>query len=227
METTVREVHKALANGERVLLLTRHAERPHIDPEDPTFGEDLPITEAGERMAVEYGRMLRTSADVQFMASPLRRTRLTAAKIAEGMGLADKWNFDTIPTDALIGNASHYYADPRKVWEIFRGGEFYRLSFEYCRTGEQTGFRPLHAAAEMHEAHVLANFTAQLGIFTSHDLFIAAFLSARGVYSGWKVDTWVQYLDSAAIIIAPDGARRYAFVRRDGAAAPGAPHPIG
>lgn len=214
-EISISCIRDELANGNRVLLMTRHAERPHIDPEDPTFGENLPITGEGEKMALAFGEALRgASDDVQFMASPLHRTRLTAAAIARGMGLEGRWNYDTIPTDEIIGNGSYYYADPYAVWQIFRGGEFYRLSFEYCAKGAQTGFRPLDVATDMLENHVLANFSARLGVFTSHDLFIASFLTARGAYSGWTEQTWVRFLDSAAIIIAPDGARRYALVRR-------------
>ena len=215
-ECRIEDVVAALKNGERVLMMTRHAERPHIDPEDPTFGESLPITDDGVAMAHSVGERLRPAAamaSVQFMASPLRRTHMTAAAIAEGMGLAKTWNMDTIPTDVLIGNSSPYYSDPHEAWEIFRGGEFYRLMFEYCETGRQTGFRPIDEATDMVEDLVMSRFTAQLGIFTTHDLFIAAFLTSRCVYSGWTVPTWIQYLDSAAIFISPDGSRRYSLVR--------------
>lgn len=213
-EIPVADIRSELARGNRVLLMTRHAERPHIDPEDPTFGENLPITEAGTRMALDFGAALRDASDsVQFLSSPLHRTRLTAAAIARGMGLEDRWNYDTIPTDTLIGNGSYYYADAYAVWQLFRDGGFYPRCFEYCRNGVQTGFRPLALATDMLEDHVMGKFTGKLGIFASHDLFIAAFLSGRGAYSGWTERTWVQFLDSAAIIIAPDGSRRYAFVR--------------
>ena len=213
-ECKIDDVVDAVARGERVLMMTRHAERPHIDPEDPTFGENLPITPDGVAMARRVGERLRTMADgVQFLASPLRRTRMTAAAIAEGMGLADKWNIDTIPTDDLIGNGSMYYSDMEAAWKLFRCGEFYRFVFEYFRTGRQKGFRPIAEATGMLEDHVLSRFTARLGVFTTHDLFIGAFLSARGAWSGWTVPTWIGFVDSAAIFIAPDGSRRYALVR--------------
>lgn len=210
---TIQNLHDELARGSRVLLMTRHAERPHIDPEDPTFGETLPITENGRHMAEELGRSLRTPHAVQFMSSPLRRTRMTAACIAAGMGLSGRWSFDTIPTDPLIGNDSFYYADVSQVWQLFRGGEFYRPVIEYCTTGMQTGFRELHAATDMLEKHVADKFTAQLGIFTTHDLFIAAFLSARDAAPEWSEENWVGFCDSAAIVIAPDSSRRYALVK--------------
>ena len=217
-ETTIEEVAEAIKRGERVLLMTRHAERPHIDPEDPTFGESLPLTPSGEKMAYDFGTQLKAilpdETRVQFMASPLVRTRLTAATIAKGMGLGEKWNYESIPTDTLIGNGSPYYSDAYEVWKMFRGGEFYRISFEYCEKGMQTGFRPIAEATRMLEDFVLSRFTSQLGIFTSHDLFVAAFLSGKGVYSGWTEECWVGFLDSAAIFIASDGVKRYALVRR-------------
>ena len=87
-EIDVDRVREELSRGSRVLLVVRHAERPRIDNEDKTFGAHLPLTPAGERMSEEFGRMLKgASDDVQFMASPLRRTVLTARFIARGMGI--------------------------------------------------------------------------------------------------------------------------------------------
>jgi len=150
---------------------------------------------------------------VQFMSSPLHRTRLTAAAIADAMDLSAAWNYETIPTDGLIGNGSPYYADAHAVWQLFRGGDFYPLSFKYCSGGALPGFRGLEEATNMLEDFVLIRFTADVGVFTSHDLFIAAFLSGKGVFAGWTVENWVGFLDSAAIIISPGGSRRYALVR--------------
>ena len=44
-------------------------------------------------------------------------------------------------------------------------------------------------------------------------LYIAAFLSTRGAYGDRSRDTWPRFLDAAAIVVAPDGSRRYALVR--------------
>ena len=226
-ETALDGVGRELVRGSRVLLMVRHAERPHIDPEDPTFGEGLPITEAGERDAHLYGERLAAQCacagvgggDVQFLSSPLHRTRLTAAAVARGMGLDARWNYSSIPCHVLIGNGSPYYADAREVWQLFRDGEFYRHSFEYCRSGAGPGFRPLAEATQMLEDFAVSRFTGRIGVFLSHDLFIAAFLSGRGVWSGWTVETWPQFLDAAAVILRPDGSRAYALVRGGVAAA--------
>ena len=206
------DVIRLLEAGNRVLLMTRHSERPHIDHEDPSFGAALPLTEHGEQMAEEFGSRLRAYAkDVQFIASPLRRTRMTAACIAKGMGLVDP----EIPTDGRLGNETFYFADAYAVFEIFRDGSFFEKVFEYLETGRQTGFADLSPATDALEAWVLDRFTGRLGIFTTHDLYNGAFLKARGVVDHFTVETWVKFLDSAAIVLHPDGTRTYHLVRSE------------
>ena len=209
-ELTLEDVCALLHAGNRVLLMTRHAERPHIDHEDPSFGQDLPITEDGQTMSRTFGAAFRPFADVvQFASSPLRRTMMTTECIAEGMGVAHP---DIAPYDAL-GNGTFYFADQHAVWEEFRDGSFFRKCFVYFEKGTFRGFAELHAATDALEEWCLAHFTAPFAVFTTHDLYIAAFLAARNVISRFTVANWPRFLDSAAIILAPDGSRRYALVR--------------
>ena len=209
-ELTLEDVCALLHAGNRVLLMTRHAERPHIDHEDPSFGQELPITEDGQAMSRAFGAAFRPFADiVQFASSPLRRTMMTTECIAEGMGVAHP---DIAPCDAL-GNGTFYFADPHAVWEEFRDGSFFRKCFVYFEKGTFRGFAELHAATDALEEWCLAHFTAPFAVFTTHDLYIAAFLAARNVISRFTEANWPRFLDSAAIILAPDGTRRYALVR--------------
>ena len=209
-ELTLADVCALLRAGNRVLLMTRHAERPHIDHEDPSFGQELPITEDGQAMSRAFGAAFRPFADiVQFASSPLRRTMMTTECIAEGMGIARP---DIAPYDAL-GNGTFYFADQHAVWEEFRDGSFFRKCFVYFEKGTFRGFAELHAATDALEAWCLAHFTAPFAVFTTHDLYIAAFLAARTVISRFTEANWPRFLDSAAIILAPDGTRRYALVR--------------
>lgn len=206
------DVKNLLEGGRRVLLMTRHAERPHIDPDDPTFGADLPLTEHGVAMAEAFGARLRAFADgVQFCSSPLRRTRMTAVGIARGMGLAAP----VIPTDERLGNSSFYFADQRAVFELFRDGSFFEKVFAYLATGRQIGFADLRAATDALEDWALARFTGRLGVFTTHDLYNGAFLACRGVVPSFTVENWIRYLDSVAIVLERDGTRRYALVRSE------------
>ncbi len=209
-ELTPEDVHALLRAGNRVLLMTRHAERPHIDHEDPSFGQELPITENGQAMSRAFGEMFRPFADiVQFASSPLRRTMMTTEGIAEGMGITHP---DIAPYDAL-GNGTFYFADQHAVWEEFRDGSFFQKCFAYFEKGTFRGFAELHAATDALEEWCLAHFTAPFAVFTTHDLYIAAFLAARNVISRFTEANWPRFLDSAAIIIAPDGTRRCALVR--------------
>ncbi len=207
---TTEEVRNALSAGCRVLLLVRHAERPKIAGEDKSFGAALPLTPNGERMSVDFGKLLRGATDdVQFRASPLLRTVMTAERIAEGMGLADA----EVVQDALIGNDSAFVASQLEMWRLFSDGSFFRSMIEYMRRGEQQGFAPLVPAAVEFEKYVLSTFTAKLGIYTTHDVYIVAFLHAMGVKTDFTTENWPRFLDSAAIIVEPSGAIRHAFVR--------------
>ena len=132
-EMTIGELIGEIGNGSRVALMVRHAERPKMDPDDPTFGDALELTYEGTRTAKKLGTMLAVFADdVQFYASPLTRTRMTAACIAEGMGLAGVG----IPTEERLGNGSFYYEDPLEVLEVFKPNNFFPACFDYFRTGE-------------------------------------------------------------------------------------------
>ncbi len=209
-EITLEEAIEEIERGSRALMMVRHGERPHIDHEDPTFGSELPLTKAGYEMAVEVGRrMSRFAPETQFVSSPLRRTRMTAAGIAEGMGVP---NAD-IPTDIQLGNSSFYFSDQHAVFEIFRDGDFFEKVFEYLQTGRQIGFNDLYEATDKLEEWYLSRFTARVGIFTTHDLYNGAFLHARGVKTDFCVENWIRFLDAATIFIRPDGTRRYALVR--------------
>ena len=81
------------------------------------------------------------------------------------------------------------------------------------KEGGLAGFRQITEATDALEEWALGKFTAKLGIFTTHDLYNAAFLHERGVKRDWCVSNWVCFLDSVAIILDADGTRRYAFLR--------------
>ena len=204
------DVRDELAKGNRVLLLTRHAERTRIDSEDPTFGETIPITANGERMCLDFGKALKGAAeDVQFRASPLRRTVMTAAFVAKGMGIENP----EIPEDDAIGNGSVFLTDRIEVWKLFRDHRFFEHMTEYMEKGVLDGFAPNGAAADAYEEHALAQFRARLGIFTTHDVYIAAYLYARKVKTDWSPANWPRFLDAAMIVVEPSGKRRYALLR--------------
>ncbi|MBR3221384.1 MAG: HAD-IA family hydrolase [Kiritimatiellae bacterium] len=208
---TIDELKAEMEKGARAILMVRHAERPQIDPDDPTFGDALALTERGARTATELGRCLADfHGDVQFAASPLMRTRMTAERIAAGMGVAAP----EILAEGRLGNDSFYYTDTDEVLEVFKPENFFNACIEYFATGRQRGFAPLGEATDAFEAWLDERFAKKLFVAVTHDLYIAAFLTARGAAAvPFTRENWVRFLDAGAILVYPDGTRRYEFVR--------------
>ena len=207
---TIDELKSELRNGARVVLQVRHAERPKIDPDDPTFGDVLHLTSEGVRTSRLLGEAFAEFADgAGFTASPLTRTRETAELISEGMGVAGA----EIPTSDLIGNGSFFYDDPSEVLEVFNDKGFFEACFEYFERGALRGFKDIHAAADALENWLLEKAgNSRFFVAVTHDCFIAAFLAARG-HGRFSKENWIRFLDGCAIIVYPDGSRRYELVR--------------
>lgn len=210
-EITVEELKAELRSGARAILQVRHAERPKIAPDDPTFGDALHLTREGRRTARLLGESLAEFAgDVAFASSPLTRTRETAECIAEGMGLGGA----PVPTDGRIGNESFFYDDPAEVLRVFNDKDFFEACFEYFEKGTLSGFKDLHSAADALEAWLDGQAAGRrLFVSVTHDCFIAAFLAARRAYGPFSRGNWVRFLDAGATLVYPDGTRRYALVR--------------
>ena len=206
---TLEELKAELRRGSRVALMVRHGERPKMDANDPSFGDALALTYEGRRTSTKLGRLLKEFAgEVQFYASPLTRTRMTAECIAAGMDLKGL----KIPVEDLLGNSSFYYADARDVLEVFKPANFFPACEEYFRKGEQRGFRNLYSSTDAFEKWIDENWKSQFFIISTHDLYIAAFLCARKIVTLTR-ENWIHFLDGAAIIVRPDGTRRYAVIR--------------
>lgn len=211
IEMTIEELKAELRAGARAILQVRHAERPKMDPDDPTFGDALHLTREGVRTARLLGESLAEFAgDAAFASSPLTRTRETAACIAEGMGLKGA----PVATDELLGNGSFFYEDPMQVLKTFKEMEFFNACFTYFRERRLPGFRELGAAADACERWLDEHAGGRrLFVAVTHDCYIAAFLNARGAYGPGSRKDWVRFLDGGVTLVYPDGSRRYALVR--------------
>ena len=207
---TIEELKAEMRKGARVILQVRHAERPKIAPDDPTFGDSLHLTSEGARTARVLGESLAEFADgAGFAASPLTRTYETAALIAEGMGVGDA----DIPTSEFIGNGSFFYDDPLEALNVFNDKGFFEACAEYNEKGAQHGFKDIHKAADDLERWLDEKADGRrLFVAVTHDCFIAAFLAARGC-GALSRDNWIRFLDGCATLVYPDGSRRYELVR--------------
>jgi len=209
MTLTYADILAELNVGSRVALIIRHAERPHIDRNDPTFGETLALTPAGEADAFALGTLLKPFAhDVAFHSSPMNRTRETARQIAHGMGISPA----TIEEWEELGNSSFYFTCQRELFEAFKGHDIYPMMEAYLHGKPLAGMGDLHAASDRLEAWIDRHHTRRLTIFATHDLYNAAFLTARNA-AEFTATRWIGFLDSAAVIDRPDGTRHYAYIR--------------
>ena len=57
-EMTLDELKDELRRGSRVALMVRHGERSKMDPNDPSFGDAIPLTYEGQRTARKLGKLL-------------------------------------------------------------------------------------------------------------------------------------------------------------------------
>ena len=211
IEMTIDELRAELRKGARAVLQVRHAERPKMDPDDPTFGDALHLTREGARTARLLGESLAEFAvDVAFAASPLTRTRETAELIAEGMGVKGA----PVLTDMKLGNESFYYEDPMRVLRLFKEMEFFNACFTYFKERKLPGLNDIDEATDTCERWLDEHSCGhRLFVVVTHDCYIAAFLNARGVYGPGSRRDWPRFLDGGVTLIYPDGSRRYALVR--------------
>jgi hypothetical protein len=188
-------VNDQLQQGRRVALFIRHSERPPIRPDDKEFGRTLALTPRGMEMARSAGSRLRGFRDAQFHASPMTRCQMTARCFAEGMGLSDAAVADADP----LGVRGFYYADPYAVQDLMRQRGYMAYMLDYLRDGIAPHSSPIGTATEQTAAWLREQTTARLGVFVSHDIFIASFLTGLGIRT-YTADDWVGYLHGAALI---------------------------
>ena len=120
-EITFRHVADELHNGTHVALLVRHAERPPIPANDPTFGRDLPLTERGVADAIRYGRELSLFAcgeQMTIAAGGNRRCMETAFHILDGLGLDLEDEQYAVIADPYLGGRTYYFGDVAERMEL-------------------------------------------------------------------------------------------------------------
>lgn len=191
-------IRSALDQGHRVALFIRHSERPEIRSDDKEFGKHLGLTPRGVELAREAGKRLAGFRDVRFSASPMTRCRLTAQHFAEGMG------FDTpVVEDAdPLGVRGFYYDDPYAVQDLMRQQGYMAYMLDYLRNGIAPHSRPIGPATAQTAEWLRCQTTARLGVYVSHDIFIASFLTGLKIRT-YTAEDWVGFLHGAALIHTP------------------------
>lgn len=188
-------VRTFLDQGHRVALFIRHSERPPISPDDKEFGQHLGLTPHGVELARAAGRHFAGVDDAAFSASPMDRCRLTAHHFAQGMGIADPKVADA----DTLGVRGFYYEDPYAVQDLMRRQGYMAYMADYLRDGIARHSRPIGPATAQTADWLKAQTTTRLGVYVSHDIFIASFLTGLRMRT-FTAENWVGFLHGAALV---------------------------
>ena len=206
-ETTLRDVADELHDGIRVAILVRHAERPPLPANDPTFGRNLPLTERGAMEAMRYGRELGLFACMEQMAIAAggnRRCMETAFHILKGMRLDMEADRCAVLADPYLGDRTFYFGDVAARMELANAGNYLESLNAYFTCGRQKGFNDLHPSTSHLAGHLRYHYDAPLFIGVTHDLNVACFLAGNGTVASFTEKSWPGFLDAAVLFIQPD-----------------------
>lgn len=216
-EVSLWDVGAALNRGENVAIVVRHAERPPLAEDDPTFGAGLELTDHGRAQADAFGFVLsqyRGNAFCEVYSSVMKRCLQTAEIIRRHFACNSS---ATVMVDETLGSGSPYFGDVRGRLELAAAGDYHEALNEYFRLGSQRGFNDLDASTREFENHILSSFSEsrlqKLSIFVTHDLNIACYLAGTGTVPRFLEYNWPGFMDSAVIFRSLDGSTRYGYMR--------------
>ena len=188
----------------RCVILARHGRRPALSDDDPTFGENLPITEDGRAMALACGRSLRAGpppGEWAFLASRLLRTRLTAAAVAEGLGAAGARV--AVSEEASIPGL--WVEDQALAHSHYLSEGPVRFNDRLVSGGLAEGYRPIPESTRLCMEWISgADFGARCAFIATHDVFLACLLTGLGV-GRFSCARWVGFLQGCALFERPGG----------------------
>jgi len=212
------DIKDVLADGSKVTLLVRHAERPPLDPADKTFGASLPLTERGWSTARQFGGMLSHTVrpkSVAFYASGTFRTVQTACAMAIGLDEPKSGHFveKKVRLSEILGSESPFFGSSDERWALIGEGKYHDRVNEYFRYGRMRGYRPLKQAVdELELALERLHGDDRLVVAVTHDINVAAFLAGRGVMTSFTEETWPGYLDAAVVVRRSNGRVEYGLL---------------
>jgi hypothetical protein len=111
-----------------------------------------------------------------------------------------------------LGNGSFYFTDQLALFEAFKGRDIYPMMEDYLHGKPLAGMGDMKAASNRLEKWIDEHHDKRISLFVTHDLYTAAFLTARNA-AEFTASLWIGFLDSAAIIKYPNGSRRYEYIK--------------
>ena len=204
-----------LAEGEKVVLMVRHAER------GSDYSRTGPLTEHGKLQSQELGAKLKSGAEIYYAGSQFIRTHQTCNNIAKGHGDADTLadTLSVLNDGWFIKNQSAYNS---ASWQA--GGNAFTLLSKWAYEGGYTNafYDLAERSSELIEQHLipaLEKSGKSIGVFVSHDVMLLpliVYVSDRNIdlkyYESTK-NRWVNYLAGFAVVIKPDGTKVFYAVK--------------
>lgn len=212
--TPLVDVVNGLAADEKLVLVIRHAER------NSDSAATDPLNEKGMEQSLELGESLAGVTDFYCASSPSVRAQQTCNQVAKGRGDTDTLA-DTI---SLLGGYwyvkdSVAYAKAKKdnggSWNVVT-----KWAYEGAYADVFYEFAP--RCNEWIEDVILPSFEeakSRVTLFVSHDLLLVPlviYISSGNVnlrYYKSNSNRWLNYLAGVAIVMRPDGTRRFYAVR--------------
>lgn len=197
-----------LKSTERVYLLVRHAERPHITAADADYGAHVGLTDAGRERAVALGKMFPPEGDAVYYSSPVGRCMDTAKCIAEGRALAGYCAPGaTLPEITPLAVLGHLYVKDYPSYLDVLNERFYQNICSWIDSDDHPAFYPLHERAEEVRKFMLEKGTARFNIFATHDAWVVPTL-VHFCKMHFTPQRWMNYLTGIAFVVNSDGFER-------------------
>ena len=212
-EVNMQDISLALKRGERVSILIRHAERPPLEKNDPTFGKDLEITENGKAKADALAFALFQwckGCTSQVNTGDSKRCEMTGLIFSERSG---ELGYRRVK---IAGSKCPYFGDVSERLALANEGHYFDALNEYFKSGRQRGFNDLAEATDRVEKELWEGDRYnphQLNIFVTHDICVGCFLAGRKVITHFDESNWPKFLDAAVAFLGRNGRARYGYMR--------------
>lgn len=208
-------VVNGLAEGEKVVIMVRHAER------GSDYSRTGPLTENGKLQSQELGAKMIGSPAIYYAGSQFIRTHQTCNNIAKGHGDADTLadTLSVLNDGWFIKNQSAYNS---ASWQV--GGNAFTLLSKWAYEGGYTNafYDLAERSSELIEQHLipaLEKSGKSIGVFVSHDVMLLpliAYVSDGNIDLKYYISSenrWVNYLAGFAVVIKPDGTKVFYAVK--------------
>ncbi|WP_298771528.1 histidine phosphatase family protein [uncultured Fibrobacter sp.] len=208
----IQTVAKDLAEGEKLILVLRHAER------GSDYSITGPLNENGISQSLELGRILKSDLTFYYGASQYVRAHQTCNNIAKGRD-----EQDTLADTLSILNDDMYVKDAEAYKKAKKdAGDGWKAASKWVYENAYTdAFYDL----EMRSTELIDDFLIpaliqsekSVGLFVSHDVAmvpLVLYVSSRNIDLKYHVNkNWLNYLAGIAIVLKPDGTRVFYAVR--------------